>query len=44
MWYGARYVEYRGPEMLKYVISKRRVWGLVLGHFGRREDDKGRED
>ena len=34
VWYGARYVEYRGPEMLKYVISKRRVWRLVLGRFG----------
>jgi hypothetical protein len=44
VWYGARYVKYRGPEMLRYVISERRVWRLVLGRFGRRKDDKGGED
>jgi hypothetical protein len=34
VWYGARYVKYRGPEVLRYVISERRVWRHVLGRFG----------
>jgi hypothetical protein len=40
----ARYVKDKGSEILKYVISKRRVWRPVLGRFGRWGAEEDEED
>jgi hypothetical protein len=41
---GPKYIKYKGREILKHVISKRRVWRLVLGRFERWGDGEGEED